>query len=285
MIFVTDAQELRFLKFNKAGEKLLGYKEKDLLGKNDYDFFPKEEADFFTAKDRDVLLKKEYVDIPQEPIETKNGKRWLHTQKIPVMDEQGNPLYLIGISEDITERKKTEESLKVADRFFNMSYDMLIVAKGDYFIKVNAAFTRILGYEQEDMNDRPYLSFSHPDEIEATKKALDILKSTDTVLKFRARGKCKDGTYKILDWTVSSDVKDQMLYGVGRDVTEFAVIEESQKVSDTFFNMSDEMFIVTKGELFFKINPNFSETLGYSTEEIQSLKFLNLTHCNNKQIA
>ncbi|MCG6537412.1 MAG: PAS domain-containing protein, partial [Syntrophales bacterium LBB04] len=55
MLFVKDAAELRFVRFNKAGEDLLGYSMEELLGKNDYDFFPKEEADFFTAKDREVL--------------------------------------------------------------------------------------------------------------------------------------------------------------------------------------------------------------------------------------
>ena len=52
MIFVKDARTLRFVRFNKAGEKLLGTKKEDLIGKNDYDFFPKKEADFFIRKDR-----------------------------------------------------------------------------------------------------------------------------------------------------------------------------------------------------------------------------------------
>jgi len=52
MIFLKDAEELRFVRINKAGEKMLGYSRKKLLGKNDYDFFSKKEADFFTAKDR-----------------------------------------------------------------------------------------------------------------------------------------------------------------------------------------------------------------------------------------
>ena len=66
MIFVKDAEELRFVRFNKAGETLLGYDRKDLLGKNDYDFFPKNEADFFTEKDREVLMGGTLVDIPEE---------------------------------------------------------------------------------------------------------------------------------------------------------------------------------------------------------------------------
>lgn len=84
MIFVKDAKELRFVRFNKAGEELLGYDRKDLMGKNDYDFFPKTEADFFTTKDRNVLLGGMLLDIPEEPIHTKlKGIRILHTKKSP----------------------------------------------------------------------------------------------------------------------------------------------------------------------------------------------------------
>ncbi len=112
MIFIKDAEELRFVRFNKAGEELLGYKREDLIGKNDYDFFPKEQADFFVEKDRKVLESGGVTDIPEEPIDTKKGKRILHTKKMPIVDKEGKPIYLLGISEDITERKKAEEENK-----------------------------------------------------------------------------------------------------------------------------------------------------------------------------
>ena len=85
----------------------------ELLGKNDYDFFPKDEADFFTKKDREVLNSRKLLDIPEEIIDTKNlGQRILHTKKIPLIDKDGKPKYLLGISEDITELKQAENSLK-----------------------------------------------------------------------------------------------------------------------------------------------------------------------------
>ncbi len=111
MIFIKDALDLRFLRFNKAGEELLGYLQEDLMGKNDYDFFPKQQADFFTQKDREVLNSHKRLDIVEEPITTKRGTHWLHTKKIPVYNSDGKPRYLLGISEDITERKKTEDTI------------------------------------------------------------------------------------------------------------------------------------------------------------------------------
>jgi signal transduction histidine kinase len=56
------------------------------------------------------------VDIPEEPIQTKHrGLRLLHTKKIPILDEKGRPQYLLGISEDITERKQAEEQIRQAE--------------------------------------------------------------------------------------------------------------------------------------------------------------------------
>lgn len=112
MIFLKDAQSLRFELFNKAGKELIGFTDAQLLGKNDYDFFPKEQAEFFIAKDRETLERGMLVDVYEEPLQTMHGDlRYLHTKKVPIMDEQGKPAYLLGISEDITELKKSQEQV------------------------------------------------------------------------------------------------------------------------------------------------------------------------------
>ena len=112
MIFVKDAQELRFVRFNKAGERLLGLSAEELIGKNDFDFFPKDQAEFFTSKDREVLAGRKLVDIPEEPIETQEGERLLHTKKLPLLDRHGEPEYLLGISEDISELRKAYDTIR-----------------------------------------------------------------------------------------------------------------------------------------------------------------------------
>lgn len=114
MLFVKDAETLAFVRLNKAGEELLGYPRQELVGKTNHDCFPKEEADLLSAQDRRVLEHKRLLDIPEETIRTKHkGARTLHTKKIPILDEQGNARYLLGISEDVTERRQAEDALRV----------------------------------------------------------------------------------------------------------------------------------------------------------------------------
>jgi two-component system, cell cycle sensor histidine kinase and response regulator CckA len=112
MVFMKGADELRFEYFNKAGEDLLGVSRSVLMGKNDHDFFPKAQADFFVAKDRGVLERGTVEDIPEEPIETPQGRRWLHTRKIPIHDALGRARHLLGVSVDITEQKLAADALQ-----------------------------------------------------------------------------------------------------------------------------------------------------------------------------
>ncbi len=114
MVFVKDAKQLAFELFNRAGEQLLGLPRAQLLGKTDFDFFPRDEAEFFQRKDRETLASGKLLDIPEEPIQTGSGRRWLHTKKVPILDEHGEPQYLLGISEEITELKAAQDALRRA---------------------------------------------------------------------------------------------------------------------------------------------------------------------------
>ncbi|WP_265949089.1 response regulator [Dechloromonas sp. A34] len=113
MIFLKRAADLRFVLFNKAGEQLLGLDRQNLLGKNVHDLFCQEEADFFTGKDRQVLDSATAIDIPEEIVTTSHGsQRILHTKKLALRNSRGEPEFLLGISEDITEHKRAAEELE-----------------------------------------------------------------------------------------------------------------------------------------------------------------------------
>ncbi|WP_426171955.1 PAS domain-containing protein [Pseudoduganella sp. R-34] len=113
MVFVKDAQHLRFELLNRQGELLLGRPREDLLGKSDRDFFPPEQAAAFVEADRKVLASEQVMEIPEEAVRIAAGEmRYLTTRKVALRNEQGIATHLLGISLDITDRKRADEALQ-----------------------------------------------------------------------------------------------------------------------------------------------------------------------------
>ncbi|MBU1566446.1 MAG: response regulator [Proteobacteria bacterium] len=151
LIFVKDARDLRFLRLNKTGTEMLGYAVSDFLGKNDFDLFPESEARFFTDKDREVLSKGILIDIPEEPIETKDsGKKILHTRKIPLFDMDGAPLYLLGISEDITEQLQAKAEKEHLEKQLQQAQKLETIGKmaGGVAHDLNNILSGIINYPE-----------------------------------------------------------------------------------------------------------------------------------------
>lgn len=121
MVSVKEAETLRYIRWNRAGANLVGMPAETFIGKTDYDLFPAAEAEAFSANDRAVLKNGLPVDIPEEPISTADkGIRLLHTVKVPILDSEGNPQFLMGISEDITEGKQADLMLRERVKELNL---------------------------------------------------------------------------------------------------------------------------------------------------------------------
>jgi PAS domain S-box-containing protein len=153
MVFVKDAESLAFVRFNRAGEALLGVRREELIGKTDFDFFPADEAKFFVTKDRQTLAAKTLVEIAEEPIQTRTGTRWLHTKKVPLVDAQGVARYLLGISHDITDRKRTEVQLRMAKESAEQASRELETFANSVAQDLRAPLRGIVGFSEALLED------------------------------------------------------------------------------------------------------------------------------------
>jgi|GEM_PF-1280754 len=111
MVTLKRASDLSYTLINRAGEALLGHDRTELLGRNHYDVEFKEQADSATQHERAILRQHGVLENPNDLVYTPNGPRTLHTKQIVLRDEHNVALYLLGISEDITERLAAKQAL------------------------------------------------------------------------------------------------------------------------------------------------------------------------------
>ncbi len=115
MVYVKDAAELRFVRFNRAAEQLTGLTRAAVLGHDDFDLYPRPLAEHAATLDRAVLAGDAMRDIPEETVVAPNGAvRTLHTRKVAIHDDEGRPAYLLGVSEDITLQKRADREILLA---------------------------------------------------------------------------------------------------------------------------------------------------------------------------
>jgi PAS domain S-box-containing protein len=109
-IFVKDRNS-HYVFCNSPYALDLGIEQKQIVGKDDFAFFPQKLAEAYRADDRTVMADGTIKDL-EERYEGAGETRWIHTTKVPYRDGQGEIIGVLGIFDDITDRKRAEEELK-----------------------------------------------------------------------------------------------------------------------------------------------------------------------------
>jgi PAS domain S-box-containing protein len=112
-VVVSNASDLRIVRVNRLYEELIGMPAAELMGKTAYDLLPPEEADVTTKSDHEALAAGRVLEIGERDITTPDGVRILNTTKVPLLDETGNARFLLAMSTDVTERKLSEQAIRV----------------------------------------------------------------------------------------------------------------------------------------------------------------------------
>ena len=158
--------------------------------------------------------------------------------------------------------------------FFHMAPDLLCVASADgYFKKLNPAWESVLGFSLEELLDRPLIEFIHPDDVAEMMKEFDTrVKGQETKFIIN-RHRCKNESYKWLEWQVKANSEKSELYAIARDVTarkiaELAQAETEEKYRLLALNTSDVIWTINMEGKITYMSPAVEKLLGYSSEEL-----------------
>jgi len=158
-------------------------------------------------------------------------------------------------------------------RLFSPILDLVCVASTDgYFKKLNPAWEQTLGYELEELLNTPFVDFIHPDDIEPTLREVEKQVNGKTVENYVNRYRCKDGSYKWLEWRSTAAIDKTHLVATAREISERGRAGEHLKIASfTVDNMADAVFWSAADGRFWNVNQAACNMLGYTREELLSL--------------
>ena len=131
-----------------------------------------------------------------------------------------------------TRMERAEEELR---RFFANSIGMLCIAGFDGYIKrLNPAWKNTLGWTPKELQARPLIEFVHPDDQAATLAQVKNVTRGGRTILFENRYRCRDGSYRWLEWNANSIRGRRQIYAIASDVTlrkglEKEVLESSDR--------------------------------------------------------
>ena len=211
---VADEQgrphDYRFLAVNPAFERITGLESPDIVGRTVREVFPDDGGKWMEAyagadAGGSFLLK----------CDTETRGRFLEVTSFKPFPGQ-----LASIVTDVTEQHLAQEDLQ---RIHDMSLDLICVIDihKASFLRVNPAFTDILGFSEEELLSSSIYTFLHPEDVAPTAQVTEYsLKAGHKVTNFESRFRCKDGEHRWLNWFAHPRLDQGVAYALARDVTD-----------------------------------------------------------------
>ena len=278
-VFWKDS-DLVYLGCNQAFAEDAGFDSpQDVVGKTDYDMPWSEQAELYRADDQLVMDSGEPKLSYEEPQTTPDGGLiWLRTSKVPLADADGNPRGVLGMYEDVTERKQSELELGRLARAVEGTRDVVVITDMDGNIQfVNQAFVGITGYSREEaLGQNPRILKSGKQSTEFYAEMWRTIGAGE-VWQGEVTNRRKDGTEYEAQLTISpvrnAEGHVEELVAIQRDVTAQRQAEKALAASEARLALAIEAadagiweLRVDSGEAYF--SPRWFSMLGYEPEDL-----------------
>ena len=216
-IYVFGVEDWRFLYANRGARENLGYTGEQLAERTPLDILPEFDRTRF------ALVLNPLHDGSQTQTLLSTVQRRSDGTDYPVelsiqLSHAEDPPVFHAIAQDMSERARIERE---RDRMFHLSPDLLATGTFEgYLTRLNAAWGRRLGFTEEELLSKPFMSFVHPDDAALAQAQLVGLRNGRAVQGTAIRMRCRDGSYRWISWNVDPPGADGVLNAVGRDITE-----------------------------------------------------------------
>ncbi|CAH1653699.1 PAS domain S-box protein [Chelatococcus asaccharovorans] len=204
-IYVKDLED-RFLLFNKAAARFAGRDSAEVLGRRAIDIFGRDFGDPSRRHELEVMKSGRPSTI-EEVLPTSEGERLFLTTRSLYRDSNGAVAGLIGISRDITEKKRAEQALRDSEARWQFALDGSGDGVWDWNVLTGHVFysrqwKRMLGYSDDEIGDTTddWSDRIHPDDRERCWQIIgEHFAGTDPVFTLEHRMRAKDGSWR---WTL-----------------------------------------------------------------------------------
>ncbi len=178
--------------------------------------------------------------------------------------------------------KDKEQLLSNYDALLETSNDMLgVLSLEGKFVKLNPAFSKMLGWSNEQLLSKRFMEFVHPEDRESTIEALEVLAQGKSLSNFINRYITRSGEVIWIEWICVPEPESGLAYTIGRDVTEFTTKKESLRRSEQkyrgLFEKNQGIISIhdTEGN-FLDVNDAGLKASGFSREELMSCNLYDL---------
>jgi PAS domain S-box-containing protein len=278
LIFYKDCNRA-YLGCNRAFEAFAGRPQKDLVGRTDLDIFSRDVAVSFRKSDL-AILSTEESQRNEEWIDYPDGRRvLLETLKTPFFDLDGEILGVVGVSRDITERKRMEEELLLSHFCIEKA------AIGIYHCDVTGAINSVnahacesLGYSREELCALTVFDIDPEITQEKMSRLGDILAEQGTVTH-QTTHRRRDGTTFPVEYIVNLLNFQGKTFGIAfvKDITERKRAEEELLLSQFCIDQAGiGIYQSDETGTIFKVNDHACKSLGYTREELCALSIFDI---------
>ena len=247
---------------NPAWQSILGWSEDEVASMSIFELVHPDDVERTRAGFELTQIGQPAIRFPNR-YRCKDGSyRWISWIGVP---EEGM-VYCTG--RDITEERVAEAERR---QLWTLSEDML--ARADYSGKlsaVNPAWTKVLGWSEQELLTNPYADIIHPDYVETVVAALNDMRRTGRPTRFENRIRAANGEWKPIGWTVSPEDDGVNFIAVGRDLTADKAREQELLQAQEALRQSQKMEAV--GQLTGGIAHDFNNLLAGISGNLELLE-------------